>query len=91
MTAAHLVDPADESRHTPDPDDLWNESYYADFVHEDGTWGGWLRLGLYPNRQVAWWTAWIVGQDWPGVCSVDYTVPVPAGALAVMELSELTT
>jgi hypothetical protein len=85
MTAAHLVDPADESRHTPDPDDLWNESYYADFVHEDGTWGGWLRLGLYPNRQVAWWTAWIVGQDWPGVCSVDYTVPVPAGSGLVAE------
>ena len=26
----------------------------------DGTLGGWLRLGLYPNREVAWWTAWIV-------------------------------
>jgi hypothetical protein len=75
----------DEARHTPDPDDLWNESYYADFVHGDGTWGGWLRLGLYPNRQVAWWTAWVVGTDRPGVCSVNYTVPVPAGSGLVAE------
>ena len=27
--------------------------------------GGWLRLGLYPNRQVAWWTTWIVWPDRP--------------------------
>jgi hypothetical protein len=79
MTAAHVVDPTDENRHTPDADDLWNESYYADFVHADGSVGGWLRLGLYPNRQVAWWTTWIVGPGRAGVCSVNYAVPVPAG------------
>ena len=76
----HIVDPSDEQRHVPDPDDLWNESYYADFVNGDGGWGGWLRLGLYPNRQVAWWTTYIVGPDRAGVCSVNYTVPVPAGS-----------
>lgn len=76
----HPVEAADELRHSPDPDDLWNESYYADFVSNEGEWGGWLRLGLYPNRQVAWWTTWIVrpGHEKPGVCSVNYTVPVPA-------------
>ena len=56
----HAVLPSDEARHAPDPDDLWNESYYCDFVQGDGSWGGWLRLGLYPNRDVAWWTAWVV-------------------------------
>jgi hypothetical protein len=81
----HLVSPSDEQRHPPDLDDLWNESYYADFVHEDGSFGGWLRLGLYPNRQVAWWTTWIVGPDRAGVCSVNYTVPVPAGTGLVAE------
>ena len=60
MTAEHVVLPDDEARHTPDGDDLWNESYYCDFVRDDGSMGGWLRLGLYPNRQVAWWTTWIV-------------------------------
>jgi hypothetical protein len=85
VTAAHVVSPDDEQRHQPDAEDLWNESYYADFVHEDGSWGGWLRLGLYPNRRVAWWTTWIVGPDRPGVCSVRYDAPVPAGTGLVAE------
>jgi hypothetical protein len=75
----HAVVPSDEARHTPDPDDLWNESYYCDFVQADGSLGGWLRLGLYPNRDVAWWTAWIVGPGRPGIASVDYSAPVPPG------------
>ena len=79
MTAAHAVEPSDEGRHPPDPDDLWNESYYFDFVTPDHAVGGWLRLGLYPNRQVAWWTAWIVRPGQPGICAVDYHAPVPPG------------
>ena len=67
MTAAHVVLPGDEARHTPDGEELWNESYYCDFVHADGSLGGWLRLGLYPNRRVAWWTAWIVRPGQPGI------------------------
>jgi hypothetical protein len=77
MTAEHVVLPDDENRHTPDAEDLWNESYYCDFVRSDGSMGGWLRLGLYPNRQLAWWTTWIVWPDRPGVCSADYVAPVP--------------
>jgi hypothetical protein len=97
MTSAHVVQPDDEARHTPDGAELWNESYYCDFVQAsavpsspspssspmaaEGTdlWGGWLRLGLYPNRRVAWWTAWLVVPNNPGVCCVDYRAPVPAG------------
>ncbi len=75
--ADHIVLPGDEARHTPDGEDLWNESYYCDFVRADGSMGGWLRLGLYPNRQVAWWTAWIVWPDRPGICSANYEMPVP--------------
>ena len=89
MTAAHVVSPDDEQRHQPEAEDLWNESYYADFVHEDGSWGGWLRLGLYPNRRVAWWTTWIVGPGRPGVCSVRYDAPVPAGTGLVAEDSAI--
>ncbi len=87
MTADHVVLPDDEARHTPDGEDLWNESYYCDFVRADGSMGGWLRLGLYPNRQVAWWTAWIVWPDRPGVCSADYRAPVPPGDGLVSEAS----
>ena len=68
MSAPYDVQPADEARHTPDAEDLWNESYYCDFVQDGGSWGGWLRLGLYPNREVAWWTAWVVRPGAPGFC-----------------------
>jgi hypothetical protein len=85
VTAEHVVLPDDEARHTPDGEDLWNESYYCDFVRADGSMGGWLRLGLYPNRQLAWWTTWIVWPDRPGVCSADYTAPVPPGDGLVSE------
>ena len=51
-----------------------------DFVQADGSLGGWLRLGLYPNLGVAWWTAWIVRPGQPGVCSVDYAMPIPPGS-----------
>ena len=91
MTADHVVLPDDEARHTPDGEDLWNESYYCDFVRADGSMGGWLRLGLYPNRQVAWWTTWIVWPDRPGVCSVDYRAPVPPGDGLVSESADGAT
>jgi hypothetical protein len=87
VTAGHVVLPDDEARHTPDDEGLWNESYYCDFVRADGSMGGWLRLGLYPNRQVAWWTTWIVWPDRPGVCSADYRAPVPPGDGLVSEAS----
>jgi hypothetical protein len=85
VTAEHVVLPEDEARHTPDGEDLWNESYYCDFVRSDGSMGGWLRLGLYPNRSLAWWTTWIVWPDRVGVCSVDYRAPVPPGDGLVSE------
>jgi hypothetical protein len=85
VTAAYVVDPGDEARHAPEPEDLWSESYYADFVADDGTWGGWLRLGMYPNRKVAWWTAYIVGLERAGVSSVNYALPVPADRGLVSE------
>jgi hypothetical protein len=76
--APHEVDPADEARHQPTDEELFNESYYMDFVTEDGTLGGYVRLGLYPNMKVAWWTTMIVGPDRPVVASVAYDLPVPA-------------
>ena len=85
MTAAHDVLPSDEHRHEPDDEALWNESYYCDFVQADGSLGGWLRLGLYPNLGVAWWTAWIVRPGHPGVCSVDYHMPIPPGTSLATE------
>jgi hypothetical protein len=80
--------PSDEGRHVPEAEDLWNESWYFDFVTPDRSLGGWLRLGLYPNRGVAWWTAWIVRPGQPGVCAVDYHAPIPAGEDLVSEFPD---
>jgi hypothetical protein len=76
----HAVDPADEQRHRPDAEPLWNESHYLDFVAEDGSVAGYVRIGLYPNLGVTWWTATVVGPGRPLVASVGYDLPVTVGS-----------
>ncbi len=75
----HRVDPADEHRHRPGTELLWNESHYLDFVAEDGSVAGYARIGLYPNLGVTWWTTMIVGTDRPLVSSVAFDLPVGDG------------
>ena len=75
----HRVDGTDEHRHRPDPEPLWNESYYLDFVADDGALAGYARIGLYPNLGVTWWTTMIVGADRPMVSSVAFDLPVDRG------------
>ncbi len=80
----HAVDPADEGRHEPSDDPLWNESHYLDFVAHDGSVAGYARVGLYPNLGVTWWTTMVVGPGRPLVASVAYDLPVAeAPGLAV--------
>src|SRR6187397_1175601 len=67
----------DERRHQPDDDQLWNESYYLDFFAPDGSLGGYLRLGLYPNLGVAWYWACLVGEGRPLVTVIDHEVALP--------------
>ncbi len=82
----HSVDGQDEFRHPPGPEQLWGESWYADFVADDGSLGGYVRLGLYPNLGVSWWTATVVGPDRPLVAASGYHLPVPAeGALGLTD------
>jgi hypothetical protein len=91
VTGEHVVPPADEERHDPTDEDLWNESYYCDFVTDDRSLGGWLRLGLYPNRELAWWTTFMVRPGHAGVCSVDYRTPVPPGRSLVTTTAHADT
>jgi Phosphotransferase enzyme family len=72
-------EPTDEGRHTPGPEQLWNESWYFDVVADDGRTGVYTRLGLYPNLGVAWLTAFVCGPDRPTVAIVDFAAPLPAG------------
>src|SRR3954471_1115385 len=72
-------DAADEGRHPPGPEELWNESWYFDAASADGSLGAYVRLGLYPRLGVAWYTAYVVGPGRPAVAVVDFAAPLPAG------------
>jgi len=69
---------SDEGRHLPGTDRLWGESWYHDFAASDGSYGGYLRLGLYPNQEVAWYWAHLVRRGEPLVVVRDHQVPCPA-------------
>ncbi len=72
------VDPADEKTHTRGEEELWNESWYFDFVNEDATVGGYVRIGLYPNLDTVWYWACLVGVDRPLITVIDHEVPLPS-------------
>lgn len=72
-----------EGRHPVGDHRWWNESWYVDFAREDGV-GGYVRLGLYPNQQRAWYWACLVLPDRPGPIVVrDHDVPLPRAGLEV--------
>jgi hypothetical protein len=58
-----MVERSDEARHQPGPELWWDESWYFDFAAVDGSLGGYVRLGYYPNQKVAWWWAYLCGPD----------------------------
>jgi len=70
-------DPADEGRHQPGAEELWNESWYFDAVSDDGTLGIYTRLGRLPNQNLALITAAIVGPARPAVLVVHADAPLP--------------
>ena len=76
MVAFHL-DGSDEGRHLPGPETLWGESWYHDFAAADGSYGGYLRLGLYPNQDVVWYWLHLVRAGEPLVLIRDHAVPCP--------------
>jgi hypothetical protein len=71
-------DPRDERRHPPGPEPLWNESYYFDFAADDGSVGGYVRIGFYPNLGTIWYWACVVGRDRDLVTVIDHEVPLPS-------------
>jgi hypothetical protein len=71
-------DPADEGRHEPGPEALWNESWYFDAVNGERTLGLYVRLGRLPNQNLALYTACVCGPGRPSVMLVDPAAPLPA-------------
>jgi hypothetical protein len=81
--STHAVVPTDEGRHPNGPEQLWQESWYADFVTEDEALAGYVRLGFYPNLGASWWTATVVTPEGPLTAATSYDLPAPASGLAV--------
>ncbi len=79
----YQVAAADEVRHDPEAEQLWQESWYADVVTADGSLAAYIRLGLYPNLEAAWWHLAVVGPDRPVVVCQRDDLPVPAEGLAI--------
>jgi thiamine kinase-like enzyme len=74
----------DEGAHEPGPEQLWNESWYFDAVAPDGSLGAYVRVGLYPNLGVCWYTAFVCGPGRSTIAAVDFAAPLPApGSLDV--------
>ena len=71
------------ARHEPGSEQLWNESWYFDAIAEDGSFGVYTRLGLYPNLGVSWVTAFACGPGRPTVALVDFAVAGAGRDLAV--------
>ena len=76
-------EPVDEGRHAPGGEELWGESWYLDWAAADCAYGGYVRLGLYPNLGKAWWWIALVGADRPLVLTVEHEMPCPDGLAAV--------
>jgi len=71
--------PADEARHPQGPEDLWGESWYMDFAAMDASYGGYVRLGLYPNLDRTWLWVHLTGEDRPLVLIRDHDLLCPDG------------
>ena len=78
---------ADEGRHLPGTDALWGESWYHDFAAPDGSYGGYLRLGLYPNQGIAWYWVYLVRRGEPLVLIRDHAVPAPTAMEGPVEVA----
>jgi hypothetical protein len=62
----------DEGEHPADDEELWNESWYFDFVDPQQEIGGWLRLGRYPNLGTHWLNGLLCGPGIPTYALVDF-------------------
>ncbi len=70
--------PADEGPHAHTDEELWNESWYFDFVDAAQGLGGWVRLGLIPNQQKSWINALLCGPGMPTIAVNDLAASLPA-------------
>lgn len=75
-----MAAPEDERRHEPGTEALWNESWYFDFASPDGSLGGYVRLGLYPNLGVAWYWGYLVRDGEQLLAVQHHEAALPSGS-----------
>jgi hypothetical protein len=83
MEAVHEVAATDEGRHEPTTEQLFNESVYLDVVDESGKVGGYVRLGLYPNLGVIWWTAAVTIAGRGPIVAARYDLAAPVAGFNI--------
>ena len=81
MTFEHEPPSDGEDPHGAGTELLWGESWYFDFAALDGSVGGYVRIGHYPNLGAVWYWATLVGPDRPTVIFVDHEVRPTKGPL----------
>jgi hypothetical protein len=79
----------DEGRHERGSEPLWNESWYFDAIAPDGSIGAYVRVGLYPNLGVCWYTALACGPGRETVAAIDFAAPLPEGEELRVQTSDL--
>lgn len=62
---------------------MWNESYYLDWFTEDGSLGGYARIGFYPNLDRLWYWACLVGPDRKLITVIDHDVSLPGDPASI--------
>jgi hypothetical protein len=71
MNSEPIVGKPRDDRHRPGADRLWCESWYFDFASVDGSVGGFVRVGDYPNLGRRWLWAYVtIGSRAVG-CAID--------------------
>jgi hypothetical protein len=63
--------------HRPGADRLWGESWYFDFASADGSAGGFVRVGDYPNLGQRWCWAYVAAGSRAVGCALD--LPLTGG------------
>jgi hypothetical protein len=81
-----MASAGDEGRHEAGSEPLWNESWYFDFAEPDGSIGGYVRLGLYPQLGVAWYWGYLVRDGEQLLVVQHHTARLPKGD--VLEVRE---
>jgi hypothetical protein len=66
----------DELTHPAGSGKLWGESWYFDVAEPGGAWGGYLRVGSYPNLDTGWLWLVLVGDAGP-VQIVEHGLALP--------------